>query len=358
MASIARDGLVESDEDSLSDTDGVSSLDWEMLKCSLSMEAFAALTSHLQGDLQKVDSTEDLTLTQNKEFQKKATVLEDTMKRCRRLQTETEEGHQRASSRLSSLEPQEGKLSATDLCATMELEGVIRFNDILTKELCEQVRQCTSDRLENLIGTVPDTEMTPENGFGPILERKCRWDLYLPNEGLYNECLRKLLQRNGPIRTLFDGLFGATSGNAQFNELSCVVSDIGAPRQPIHPDEVYCFPAPTYSIFVALQDIDLAMGPTVFLPRTNTEEAHAVFNSDVNSKNSFLSKCEYKVSVLKQGDVAIFDSRTLHCGSANHSKRRAQLYFTLQNPLIPKEEGVSRNNSMQKGLKLSVKDFA
>ena len=130
------------------------------------------------------------------------------------------------------------------------------------------------------------------------------------------------------------------------------------PRQPIHPDEVYCFPAPTYSIFVALQDIDLAMGPTVFLPRTKTEEAHAVFNSDVNSKNSFLSKCEYKVSVLKQGDVAIFDSRTLHCGSANHSKRRAQLYFTLQNPLIPKEEGVSRNNSMQKGLKLSVKDFA
>jgi hypothetical protein len=212
--------------------------------------------------------------------------------------------------------------------------------------------------LDNLIATVDADDMTPQNGFGAILERKNRYDIYVPNSGLYNECLKELLNKESIVQSFFHGLFGEKSPDANFNELSCVVSDKGAPRQPIHPDEQYCDHALTYSVFIALQDIDLSMGPTVILPRTNVEEAHVKFNADTNTKNAYLKTCEYKLSLLKKGDVTIFDSRTLHCGSANRSKRRAQLYFTLQSPLLSKEEGdVLRNGSMKKGLKLSMKDF-
>ena len=142
--------------------------------------------------------------------------------------------------------------------------------------------------LDNLIATIDDDDMTPQNGFGAILERKNRYDIYVPNSGLYNECLKELLNKESIVQTFFHGLFGEKSPDAKFNELSCVVSDKGALRQPIHPDEHYCDHALTYSVFIALQDIDLSMGPTVILPRTNVEEAHVKFNADTNTKNAYL----------------------------------------------------------------------
>ncbi len=57
------------------------------------------------------------------------------------------------------------------------------------------------------------------------------------------------------FRQLFDGADGA-----KVSELSCIVSDAGAPRQPLHPDMPWEPVAPIYSIFLALQDIDEPMG--------------------------------------------------------------------------------------------------
>jgi ectoine hydroxylase-related dioxygenase (phytanoyl-CoA dioxygenase family) len=87
-------------------------------------------------------------------------------------------------------------------------------------------------------------------------------------------------------------------------------------------------------VFVALQDVELDMGATVFLPGTHQETVHADFNSaDKKAKNGVLAVAEYRRSTLSAGDVAIMDARTLYFGSANTSdKRRVLIYFSIRNP--------------------------
>ena len=58
---------------------------------------------------------------------------------------------------------------------------------------------------------------------------------------------------------------------------------------------------------------------------------HEIFESTENGW--FLNSREWTTSLLKQGDVQILDSMTLHAATANVSKaRRALLYFTFRNP--------------------------
>ena len=115
-----------------------------------------------------------------------------------------------------------------------------------------------------------------------------------------------------------------------------MTSDPGSPRQPIHPDNSWTPTPVLYTAFVALQDIDADMGPTLFLPHTHTQKAHAqFFHDDTAVRQNFLeNQVEYKTSQLKKGDVQIMDSRILHAGLDNRSedKRRTLFYFTIRNP--------------------------
>ena len=119
--------------------------------------------------------------------------------------------------------------------------------------------------------------------------------------------------------------------------ISAQVADPGAPRQVAHPDTPW-FPDPALlTAFVALQPIDLAMGPTLFFPRTNTQDAHAqFFHHDPDVKDALLTDSPTVVSTLGQGDVSIFDSRTIHCGTANvdSTRSRCLFYFSFLHPDI------------------------
>jgi ectoine hydroxylase-related dioxygenase (phytanoyl-CoA dioxygenase family) len=101
--------------------------------------------------------------------------------------------------------------------------------------------------------------------------------------------------------------------------------------------------------FVALQDVSLTMGPTVFLPRTHTAPQHAAFADEAkpvatasassesldSPKDALLRGTKSVVSTLSKGSCAIFDSRLLHCGSANRSaESRAIFYFSFRNPTV------------------------
>jgi hypothetical protein len=94
---------------------------WAALKESLSPETFAALSSHFDGTTTATEKSDNI---YNEEFQRKASVLEDTLKRCRTLQTNAEEVHQMESSRLSELEAQASSRSVKEICSIMETEGV------------------------------------------------------------------------------------------------------------------------------------------------------------------------------------------------------------------------------------------
>ena len=109
-----------------------------------------------------------------------------------------------------------------------------------------------------------------------------------------------------------------------------------APRQPIHPDNAWTPRPVLYTAFVALQDIDAEMGPTLFLPGTQSKDAHTKFLSgNAEVRRQFLEhEAEYRTSPLRRGDVQIMDSRILHAGLDNASpdRRRTLFYFTMKNP--------------------------
>ena len=122
---------------------------------------------------------------------------------------------------------------------------------------------------------------------------------------------------------------------AELFELAALVSDPGAPRQPVHPDTGYKegFDEPAVLTgFLALQDVDEDMGPTVFLPRTHFAPVHARFNDkEGNGKNELLKSAPQALGLLGRGDMSLFDSRLLHCGDANRSnKRRILFYFSFK----------------------------
>ena len=77
------------------------------------------------------------------------------------------------------------------------------------------------------------------------------------------------------------------------------------------------------------------MGPTTFLPRTHTAAAHAEFDDHVNQRDSMLENRPNVVALLKAGEAALFDSRTMHCGGANEildGSSRVVLYVSFRNP--------------------------
>lgn len=124
--------------------------------------------------------------------------------------------------------------------------------------------------------------------------------------------------------------------DAELFELAALVSDPGAPRQPMHPDTTRRKDAPegadapaVVTAFVALQDVDEEMGPTVFLPRSQRAEAHAAFYADDASvaKSELLRTAPQALGLLRTGDASLFDSRLLHAGGANTSPRRRVLFY-------------------------------
>ena len=75
------------------------------------------------------------------------------------------------------------------------------------------------------------------------------------------------------------------------------------------------------------------MGPTVFLPGTHIMESHEAFNAQpqTGAKQALLSSTPRRLGTLCSGDAMIFDSRLLHCGSANESEsRRVLFYFSFR----------------------------
>ena len=140
-----------------------------------------------------------------------------------------------------------------------------------------------------------------------------------------------------------------------------MTSDPGAPRQPIHPDNAWTKQPVLYTAFIALQDINEEMGPTLFLPKTQTKEAHKQFLcSDISVRRHFLEKkVEYRTSMLRKGDVQIMDSRILHAGLNNCSQQRRTLfYFTIRNPCCDPRDFVGvPSGSMYQDVHVKLEDY-
>ena len=231
-------------------------------------------------------------------------------------------------------------------------DGVLRIDQALEPALADRLKTYV---LEQQALALEATEADPSLArlfYGVEQARAFRCDLQLsllrggyardrqsdpvPDGGhahVLADALQALLGKNGTLRAIYDNL---VTMDGELYELAAVVTDPGSNRQIIHPDLPFKEPAPLYVIFLALQDVDEAMGPTSFLLRTHTAKENAKFN-DHNQKDAQLASVDCRLSTLKKGDAILFDARILHCGNANDpvlGKTRALFNFSFRNPSV------------------------
>ena len=288
---------------------------------------------------------------------KDVSVISETFKRLASQNEEKDEANRIAASRRVLLPLENYQFD--EKCRTPHKilieDGVVRIPNLLSERLCDLLRDEVNAGIFKE-QTQNNNNSTEVNGFGNVINRLHRWDMYLKNEGVTNECLNDLFdRREKPLPILFHHLFDGQ--DSEFHELSALVSDAGANSQPIHPDSVFTEQCLMFTVFIALQDITHKMGATIFLPRTHNKHCHEQHKNSA-TKDAFINQCEFRESLLKKGDGAIMDSRSLHCGSENNKCRRSLFYMTLRrpsyfhdcNPSIPV-------GSKWAGLDLNVFDF-
>lgn len=254
----------------------------------------------------------------------------------------------------------------------LRTDGVVRIDNVLTDECADELLDFVTALRQTSLEQV--AAGMPMNRFADVLLRSNRCDLKLPlgnipstsNEKSTKGTITLLSSSPSPVmKAMFDVLchsalpetleVAGLSKDAILHELSCMISDPGSQRQVIHPDTPYMATAdhPTLlTCFIALQDIDESMGPTVFLPGTHTLEHHAAFadesrtsaatdtlETSLSPKDSVLQNAPLVLlGTLAKGSCAIYDSRLLHCGSANQStlkKSRAIFYTSWRHPDTP-----------------------
>lgn len=259
------------------------------------------------------------------------------------------------------VEPQLAATPATEAARALVVDGAARVCGVLNESLCDRLRAEIDAQLASAVETGADRANAA--GFAPVRTPDRRWDMYQsPATAAVGEALQVLL--SGTLGDIFRDLFDGDD-DAPLVELSALITDLGAAAQPIHQDTD--MDVQTWTAFVALQDIDCTMGPTLMLPGerchpptvlyagpfgllnvplnlrlfmlrllvgtgTHTAAAHRLFE-DEDTKDAFLAGRERQLAVLRRGDVAIMDSRLLHAGGANTSPRRRVLFYvTLRHP--------------------------
>ena len=243
------------------------------------------------------------------------------------------------------------KLQAQLYASTLESQGVVRIDNVLSPKTADQLRDHVFRLRKEADQRVKEGSMQSSDCFADVLLQNHRCDLKLPLVDLFGD------EESGPSNTLVAQALlqilvtspvGSTlrqllGDDAMLHELSCLISDPGSDRQVMHPDTPMADQAVLYTCFVALQDVHHDMGPTVWLPNTHTHEKHDVFSQskpiakdDPDSpKDNLLRTQPILLGVLPKGSCGIFDSRLLHCGDANSSTTsRAIFYFSFKNPSI------------------------
>ena len=184
---------------------------------------------------------------------------------------------------LSASEVEEGE----DAAALILKHGAVVVRGVVSLATCVETRARIDERLrlanleafgeESTTGDFSAAGRTPEQVdaaaryFGNVTAPVHRRDLKLVLNEEVGECVRQLLRVVGPC------IASMLTADAEMCELSALVSDPGAPAQPLHPDtqtsgtRAHCG---LITAFVALQDVTPEMGPTEVCARTNVAEAH------------------------------------------------------------------------------------
>jgi ectoine hydroxylase-related dioxygenase (phytanoyl-CoA dioxygenase family) len=236
--------------------------------------------------------------------------------------------------------------------SALEEEGYIRINKVLSPETTKQVLQHINAKHDDLKAKAKDDMAIQSKYFGDVLERNQRSDLFLDLDPVVRTSLEEAMTS---IKPVFENLLGE---DAELFELAAIVADPRAPRQPMHPDTVCreAQPADVATAYVALQDVEVDMGPTIVVPRSNTVDVHKSFNTPDDGgrqRVQLLRETPYHVGVLQNGDANLIDSRLIHCGGANESnKRRVLMYVSFKRASTIVRDGSLKFELRNAGIKL------
>lgn len=230
-------------------------------------------------------------------------------------------------------------------------EGVLRIDNVISTTTVDKLRDHLYELRQTSEKEIATGKIRPIQRFAQVLLKQNRCDLTIPLGVPGHEIITVALEEiicNSPIGSTISAILGK---DAILHELSCLISDPGSQRQVIHPDTPYVDgdgrdgPA-VLTCFVALQDITADMGPTVWLPKTHNKVSHDMFTNSMmgsGSKDGESSPKDILISthpgpvmgLLPKGSCVIFDSRILHCGSANQSMAsRALFYFSFKDSSV------------------------
>jgi ectoine hydroxylase-related dioxygenase (phytanoyl-CoA dioxygenase family) len=241
------------------------------------------------------------------------------------------------------------KTQAKALAKVLQEEGVVRVDNVLSTATADAVRSYVYERREESLQMLQNKQIEYHHRFADVLLRDNRCDMPIPL-GCNNPCIDTALYEvlvDSPVAGIMTQLL---TDQAVLYELSTLISDPGSQRQVVHPDTPYGASTDSdvpvlYTCFIALQDITLDMGPTTWLPRTHNKASHIKFYDDAEPadgsetvKDTLLRTTPSQLGMLPKGACAVYDSRVLHCGTANQStdptKSRALFYFSFKNPNI------------------------
>lgn len=228
-------------------------------------------------------------------------------------------------------------------------EGVLRIDNVISTNTVDTLRDHIYVLRQTSEKDIDAGKIQPIQRFAQVLLKQNRCDLTIPLGVLGHEIITLALEEllcKSPIGSTISSILGK---DAILHELSCLISDPGSQRQVIHPDTPYIDGRDkpvVLTCFVALQDITIDMGPTVWLPQTHNKVSHDMFTNSMmgsGSKDGDASPKDILISthpgpvmgLLPKGCCVIFDSRILHCGSANQSLvSRALFYFSYKDSSV------------------------
>lgn len=162
--------------------------------------------------------------------------------------------------------------------------GVCRKNNFLPKELCEELLK--EIQKENLLRM----NMNFDHGIN-------RCEIHVDNE---NEVVKKIISH-----------VSHTIQNIE--TFTIAFSYSGSETQPLHKDYKNS-QWKIYNAIIALHDMTQELGPTLFIPHTNTINSYNEFEN-----NQRIIESPYVQEILNQGDAMIYDSNLLHCGTPNQT---------------------------------------
>ena len=190
-------------------------VDLSQLQQGLSAETLSALMKFLPtGKFESDDDEEDANTKLDETIcvaytPKDVNVISETFKRLAANNEERDEANKIAAAKRillplqNHLEDAEGRQAHEILLE----EGVVRISDLLSHELCDLLRAEIGVGID--VEQANNNESTQESGFGNVLNRMNRWDMYLRNEGVTHQALKYLFSdKTKHLPLLFHKLFG------------------------------------------------------------------------------------------------------------------------------------------------------